>query len=680
MPELSNERVLQILKDGKKDLNIIRKELGVKKNEIHEIEDILNKLLKSKKIRKTVIDKKEYYKLLQEDKIKFRPLDIAYPLLIIIPIALILAYIISGFQQLPGPLYGGDTYWHLGGVLNIYDGNPPWSNPQVNGEYAYYGWITQFLVAVFAKISGLTPMSAYLYFAVIATILAGFISYLLGLEFFNDKKFALLLCFAWIGLTPFFSTSVGPMAWFLFMPLFILFFLKAIKTRRILYSISAGISLGLVSLSHTAGLPAALIILIVFFVYDSILRNSGFGFSPDEMRIKLSLGDREKIKSSIWKNMLFLLPIAVLGILISMLFFGPILFIYKGNTPNPVHKLEDYSKYGTDIAIRMLEGSFFNISALLGGNLYPFIFSFISLLGLYWVIKHKNNTNELFVLLLLISAIIGGFHYFITGPVFGRLPTYLYGSIMRTAGYVLFVFGIFGIYKWIPRRNPKNILLAIGFAFILINVGITINTTYQDTWIKDVAKSPQNPALIDMVNWVRENTDKNSVFLSDGELSFALNGLTGRKVMIFRRTHFSPYLDINKRIADAAVILYGNDSKKSLELLRKYNVSYIYWDANWMYFAYFDNTRIHEPLMTSLNYADYLSQYDVKFMRINWYLDPAWTPESRRFDVLAIYPTKWDIIQPWSDEFNQHLTLLKTFEIDNKIAYRIFEVDYSSFE
>lgn len=675
MAELSKERVIQALKNGKIELTTIRTELGIKKNEIRDIENILNELLKSGKIRKISVEGKEYYEIMQHDNpVKFRLLDIGYPLLVIIPVALILTYIISGFQQLPGPLYGGDTYWHLGDVINIYDGNPPWSNPQVNGEYAYYGWIIQFLAAIFAKISGLSPMSAYLYFAVVATVIAGFISYFLGLEFFNDRKFALLLCFAWIGLTPYLSTSVGPMAWFLFMPLFILFLLKAVKTTSIVYSVLAGVSFGLVSLSHTAGLPAAALILLVFFLYDSILKYSSFGFSPDEMRTKLSLGDRDKIKSSIWKNTMFLLPVAIIGVLISLLFFGPILFIYHGKTPNPVQEFtrEDFSKFGTDIGISLLEGSFFNLPTLNAGlkegnilYILLFIFSAISLLGLYYVFRNRHGLNGMFLLVLLLAAFLGGFHYFITTPLIGKelLPTYLYGSIMRTAGYLFFVFGIYGSYRWIPQQNLKRIVLVLAFILILIITGITINNTYQDKWIKDVAMSPQNPAQIEMVNWIRENTDRNAVFLSHEELSFALNGLTGRKVMIFRRTHFSPYVDINERIADAVVILYGNDTKKSMELLKKYDVSYVYWDVNWGYFA------SNEPSLTSLEYADYLSDYGVKFQRVNTYLDPAWTPQSRRYNVLAISPAS-------TDNINKHLKLVKEFGIGEDVYYRIFVIDY----
>ena len=196
-----------------------------------------------------------------------------------------------------------------------------------------------------------------------------------------------------------------------------------------------------------------------------------------------------------------------------------------------------------------------------------------------------------------------------------------------------------------------------------------------------MARSTQNPALLEIQNWVEENTDKNAVFLSHDELSFALNGLTGRKVVIERRTHFNPYVDFDQRNADAAVMLYGNDSGKTLELLKKYNVSYVYWDVSYIQFSQ------REPMLVRPSYEEYLGRYGVSYQPVEWYLDPAWDPLYKKYPLLAVSPAKADWQQPWSDELQKHLKLLKEVEMplqsDGQAfmgpGYRVYEIDYPSF-
>ena len=57
-----------------------------------------------------------------------------------------LLILMSQLQQLPGPLYGGDLYGHLGYTRN-YVLNGFWSDPYFINEFPFYPWFGNFLIA-----------------------------------------------------------------------------------------------------------------------------------------------------------------------------------------------------------------------------------------------------------------------------------------------------------------------------------------------------------------------------------------------------------------------------------------------------------------------------------------------------------------------------------------------------
>lgn len=114
--------------------------------------------------------------------------------------------------------------------------------------------------------------------------------------------------------------------------------------------------------------------------------------------------------------------------------------------------------------------------------------------------------------------------------------------------------------------------------------------------------------------------------------------------------------------------MYGNNTGKTAELLKYYNVSYLYWDANWLNFAQ------REPSLTSIKYENYLAENGVYFQKATTYLDPAYESTYPQYDVLVIYPTGNDTSKPWSTSLDSHLTLAKTFYIQGKEYARIYRV------
>ncbi len=587
-----------------------------------------------------------------------------YVLPILIFSVLVHGYIISEFKQLPGPMYGGDVYWHYGRSLNIYNGAYPWENPQVSGEYEYFGWLHHLIIATIAKVFGIDLLTSYNYLPVIMAIPSVITWYVFGLLLFRDYRFALLMSLMFLE-----PKGISGLASDVLTPLALLFVFLAMRTKKIKDRIVAGIFCGLSGISYVSAFPSLVVVMAVLFAYMSVIKHLKVNLNASDMRISLLRDEDKEIVRDVKENFAILFPIGLIGLAISMLLFGPVLFVYKAHIPNPVNEytLPDFSKYGTDVAIALIEGSFLDVPALMNGDIFKFVISIMTLIGLYVVIKNRKNDVECFIFVLVLSAFVGGLHYFVTEPVIGStvIPTYLFAQIMRTSTPLLFVSAV----AFLMGKKPQfgSIIVALSVIFMLLVLMISLNARYYGRW-ETMARSEANPAITEIAEWIDGNTDKNAVFISHEELSFLVNGLTARKVVTSRRTHFSPYLDINKRIADAVVVLYGDNEYKIEELIRQYNISYLYWDVNWPYFAK------NEPPMTVPEYEHQLTENGVKFQKVNAYLNPAYSPENPKYDMLAVFPAKDDLTQPWSDAFSKHITPAKTFTINGKVFAIIFKV------
>jgi hypothetical protein len=608
-----------------------------------------------------------------------------YAVPLILVFLVIYAYLFSQFQQIPGPMYGGDYYFHYGITQHIYNGNMPWTCPQFQGEWAFYPWLMHLIVAVFGWITGDIFKSYVLYFPLLVIALSGVIVYLLGKELFKKTEFALLTTLAFLGTRLYIDYIPASFTATLMLPLFLFTTLKAYKTTELKWIIAAGISFGLFALSHTSALPVGGLFLFILFVCMVFQGRITMGFNSESAQWNFGF-EKTNFSDSLKKSVKIILPLAILGFLIGLIYWGPVLFIYHFKILNPWNEYTqpDFAIYGGQVAKDLILGYLFNIDALTS---YPqaFIGSVLALAGIVLIIIGKKDKNNTFLAVAFFSGLVGYFHYFVTIPLLNtnyapvRFETFMVSPI----AFLLGIYAIYALYYKIKTQDSRKALLTIAFVYFIIVSGVTLTAVFNDQWAQ-VGKQPQNAAITELGTWVEKNTDKNAVFISHDELSFALNGLTGRKVLAERRTHANLYVDINQREADGGVILFGNDSKKTLELLKKYNISYVYWDYLWMAtinqrpgFAFSD------PMMTEPKYDTYLTSYGVNFTRANTYLDPAWRDTYKKYDVLAILPAKMSLFQPWSDEFNKHLLLVKEVQIQNGDqmlpGYRIYEVNYSSF-
>ena len=153
--------------------------------------------------------------------------------------------------------------------------------------------------------------------------------------------------------------------------------------------------------------------------------------------------------------------------------------------------------------------------------------------------------------------------------------------------------------------------------------------------------------------------------------------------MIFRRNHAPPFLlDFDAREIDAATILYSNDTELVKGLLKKYNVSYLYWNYYWINSEFYldENGRIidiFDPLMVfdTKENRDLLKKRGLRYIELETWPDPAMKGEHyRKAKMLLIVPSYRNFTHPWSATLDEFLELKWSYSHGNVTYARIYKV------
>jgi len=161
----------------------------------------------------------------------------------------------------------------------------------------------------------------------------------------------------------------------------------------------------------------------------------------------------------------------------------------------------------------------------------------------------------------------------------------------------------------------------------------------------------------------------------NGESAFAVNALTGRKIVYMRATHASPYVDYNKRAADASIILYGNNTQLRNDLIKKYHVSYLFFDlfsAESVNICNHVWDQLDDPkyevygyycIKTSPEYKQYLENNGIQTKTVYTRLDPA-SLESPKLNILFVKPGRLEV----------NFTIIDSQVIGNQTAYFLAKI------
>ncbi len=572
---------------------------------------------------------------------------------------------LSTLKEIPSPLYGGDLYNGLGGVNHIMAGGSIFSSAQMTGEIPWVPWLYHLLVSIYGKLTGADAMTALIWFSLPVTLLSAIVCYLFVSRMTKSKYLALSGTIVLLIEFPLFKYS--DFAAYLVIPAFFLMLYEFVKNQNVRNAAITGILLGLAGLSNTqAFFVAFMVLFLVFavFVLPRLWR---------EKKLVIDKDAQETIK--------LYAVVFVIGFAISMLFWFWPIFVFHGKTANPIQQ------FATPDATNPT----YLWDTIINYSLMPMVAPYTSGLGIiltllllagvaYAVLDWKSDEGR-FILALLATVLLGAFHPLVTMPLLGmQLINYqLVGQVQPLLQAALIPMGLLLVFRKVTKE--KGQLALIGALLVLsfvVYLGY-FDAKKADQWYT-VGTQPIEPVYAQLETWIDSNTNVNNVFLTTNENGFMMNALTGRKVLSYRRTHSSPYTDVNARMADQAVIAYGTNATEAYALLKKYNVKYLLWSTDWITTEFSFNQQGHfqgffDPLDIPNNASNraYWDEYGVKYLNQTMVLDPTPKPGAPVYPLLIAIPYQMDIQTPYNPQLLQYFDLKETIQSQGQDVFRIYE-------
>ncbi|NYZ77223.1 hypothetical protein H0O02_02815 [Candidatus Micrarchaeota archaeon] len=564
----------------------------------------------------------------------------------------ILANAVSGFVSLPSPMYGGDYYYQMGCFYNIMEGGNPLDSSSIVGGVPGYQPAYPLIGSAYCAITGSSLPGCMFGFSVIIYLFSVVFWFIALNAMFKDERTAL---FATILATSIMQHPILKYTGFtdaIIVPLFIFALYKTFEDKKIQYFAVLGIFYGLLPLTHMMFFIGATFIIGLFFLYEiySVLRER----------------QNEKIRE-LGKNMAVF---AVLAAAFLMLYWYRPIFEWNLHMPYDRTHMDVADMGNREVQMQFIANS---VSSLLNFGIPQIGITVLFLFGVYRLMKERGGFGftEKFLVIFFIGSALVTFSYLLTEPLLGMnfIPAYMSSFTLIKAAFLIAAYGLHMFLtncRMISDERVRVGIIAI-FVFIFMFYGYMKFSEYlaTDQWM-GVGKTQEMPAAYkSLQSYILANTGVNDVFLSTKELSFAINSLTGRKLVTNRWAQQNdPYTDMPQRDEDAAVILYGDDVQKKLELIDKYGISYLYWDAYWINSEYQFNqegqlVNIYDPMLTydDAESRNYLGSNGVSYQAMNFWVDPAMRSEDvRKYDLLFVSPENYQSFEhPWNPNLDPYL-------------------------
>jgi hypothetical protein len=279
---------------------------------------------------------------------------------------------------------------------------------------------------------------------------------------------------------------------------------------------------------------------------------------------------------------------------------------------------------------------------------------FVAGLVLLW----RAGERERFLPGLWIAAatLIYVFHYWVTMPLLHThlVPDYVRRYLWVFAAWLVAAIPVVLLFDRVRGRRATGVVTGVVLGASLLGVAFETRGLAADPAMEG-ARRPPLPMLASLQAWVFDHTRPDDVVLSANELSFAWAALTGRKTVVTRRAQNDPFVDMDVRNRDAALMLYGGDEEARARLLRQYGVRYLLWTAQWESSEYYEDPKrgfaYVDPLLYFRNdeYDRELERAGVKIINFYGWVDPALRgPEYARFELSLVAPANYRSPErPW---------------------------------
>jgi len=594
-----------------------------------------------------------------------------------LPLIMLIFYILLGsflqyietseIRSFFGP-YNGDHYYQMGSVNHILSGGNPFESSSMLGGIPGYLPLYGILCAGFCKLFSLDTFHGMVYFSLAIFVFGSIIWYYTFEKIFKDKWISV------IGVVLANGISVYPILKYteftiqIMLPLFILALYLTFESKKPLNYTFLGIVYGLLAISHNIAFVGATLLIGTFLIYEIFKK----------YHLSKINGLKEYFKEN-WKNFgLFI----IFGLPISLLYWYKPLFVYK------LHQVNNFMIWGVTLNWYNFNVQFEFIFDVLRSlinvdSLYSALVSVFFINGLVQMYRTRTNIQNEFLKIFGIGCIFATFSYFITIPLLSMhfFPNYMSKFYLVTLCSIISIYGLNSLKNTKIIKN-HHLRMNLGFTSLFVLLMVLVSNIFvsnMDDW-SVAGKNPFPDSRISLYNYLLENTSSEDTILSTKGLSYFILGTSGRKLLV---NHWAqqndPYLDLSERDIDAAIILYGNNTEKKLELIEKYNVKYIYWDCRWNSTEYqFVNgvKTPNDPLIAFYkeNYKKKLEEYGVIYTEKTWWVD-IYQRNAQTLDLLMISPENYrNSVEPWKEDLDPYLEDVWDYSLNGQkiaILYKI---------
>jgi len=565
-------------------------------------------------------------------------------------------------KSLPTCIYGCDYYYEQGviyhllrngittfGTSSVHKGNVP-TTPQL-----YY-----IFPAAISAILKISPFDAQRLLSPVILAISFTLFYLFFKKLLNDSLIALFSTVSAFPLLAFPIFKYTSFAMAISLPLFFLSLLKFLEKIDWKRCALLGLAIGICGLSHYALFFISFEVVIITFLLTRLIE-----FKNGSLVLKL------ENSTAYFTLALFL------GFLISLLFWYKPIFVFHGKTIAYGFNVEDFTKPNVYFSFLSdsVERLFFDAS-----DAHKLLIGLLSFFG-FFLILLKGERLERALLLSLLFAI---YNYLILVPLTGKHLSPVHSLSFLSP--IIWGISVGFLFKELSRLLDKRYTCALLLLLVLfITAGklADFNEKVEKDRFFIQGYEEISPHYKSVQKYLLANASANDVVLSSNELCFVLNGLSGVKCLLYRRGHASKFDDLDEIYLDAAIILYGNDTEKKIELIRELNVTYLYWDVNWIgsEYSFDENGNLmswFDPitLIYSEDKERRLRENNISyFIRTTW-LDPAFRNEKfKKFKLIFISPKNYrSFWKPWKEDLDEYLEEVWRYESDGKVIARLWRV------
>jgi len=552
-------------------------------------------------------------------------------------------WLTRGLLQLPSPLFGGDYSYQCGCIESIRASGNPMASCGVSDALPGYFPLYGTLVAAFSRLSRLEVVPSMLVLSIVLRAVSAFLVYLVLAEWFGGSA-AVALAALWAALNPGLLVKYTEFSAAIIVPLYFHALLRFLRTPRPRHAVTLGLVLAAAGYAHAVVFVGGTVITGIATALATLRRPEGGARDVGpRLRGLVIVGLCETLALGYW--------------------YRP-LFVFHGRTS------PHYVEWNGGQSLATLAERWTYARGLLGSWL-RFDDAAAVVLHLLFVggvvAAGFPAIRRRFALEVLVASITLAwvFHFFVTMPLLHThfIPNYVWRLLWSFA--VLLVAGI-PVCLALEQLNRPRVRLAVCAALLATGLAaLALETRGLAAGAEmAAARKPLAPRFLAIRNTILTHTGADDVFLSTNELSFAISALTGRKTLVARRAQNDPFVDMDERNRDAALILYGHDDALRRELIERWHVRYLLWTEDWIPSEYDRDASgmmsYRDPLLFFYN-----AEYEARLRRAGVMTDTQrlWVDpflrgdEYPRFDLTVVTPENYERPDhPWRPALDSLMT------------------------